>query len=71
ISPSAGTDPFKRHEWDFTEPKYVDFPSRGIFHVQVGGGATTGVVSAVNNNSSSWMRAKLAAYRNNPVKLKD
>jgi hypothetical protein len=48
----------------------VDFPSRGIFHVQVGGGATTGVVSAVNNNSS-WMRAKLAAYRNNPVKLKD
>ncbi|WP_434662703.1 hypothetical protein ACMYSL_10625 [Klebsiella sp. MISC125] len=62
---------FKRHEWDFTEPKYVDFPSRGIFHVQVGGGATTGVVSAVNNNSSSWMRAKLAAYRNNPVKLKD
>jgi hypothetical protein len=47
----------------------VDFPSRGIFHVQVGGGATTGV--AVNNNSSSWMRAKLAAYRNNPVKLKD
>ncbi|MFZ8729549.1 hypothetical protein ACO1ZG_22995 [Enterobacter kobei] len=42
-----------------------------IFHVQVGGGATTGVVSAVNNNSSSWMRAKLAAYRNNPVKLKD
>lgn len=62
---------FQRHEWDFTEPKYVDFPSRGIFHVQVGGGATTGVVSAVNNNSSSWMRAKLAAYRNNPVKLKD
>ncbi|NGD62023.1 hypothetical protein G5630_27310 [Klebsiella quasipneumoniae] len=42
-----------------------------IFHVQVGGGATTGVVSTVNNNSSSWMRAKLAAYRNNPVKLKD
>ncbi|EOA5554373.1 hypothetical protein WAZ86_22645 (plasmid) [Escherichia coli] len=49
----------------------MDFPSRGIFHVQVGGGATTGVVSTVNNNSSSWMRAKLAAYRNNPVKLKD
>lgn len=62
---------FQRHEWDFTEPKYVDFPSRGIFHVQVGGGATTGVVSAVNNNSSSWMRAKLAAYRNNPVKFED
>lgn len=61
---------FSRHEWDFTTPKYLDFPSRGIFHVQVGGGATTGVVSAVNHNSSSWMRAKLKAYRNNPVKFK-
>lgn len=60
---------FSRHEWDFSQPKYGDFPSRGIFHVQVGGGATTGVVSAVNRNSSSWMRAKLKAYRNNPVKF--
>ena len=60
---------FSRHEWDFTTPKYLDFPSRGIFHVQVGGGATTGVVSAVNHNSSRWMRAKLVAYRNNPVKF--
>lgn len=62
---------FQRHEWDFTEPRYVDFPSRGIFHVQVGGGATTGVVSAVNNNSSRWMRAKLAAYRDNPLKFEE
>lgn len=61
---------FSRHQWDFTEPKYGDFPSRGIFHVQVGGGATTGVVSAVNRNSSRWMRAKLKAYRDNPVKFK-
>ncbi|MEL4012861.1 hypothetical protein [Dryocola clanedunensis] len=60
---------FSRHEWDFTTPKYLDFPSRGIFHVQVGGGATTGVVSAVNQNSSSWMRTKLKAYRDNPVKF--
>ena len=60
---------FSRHDWDLSEPKYADFPSRGIFHVQVGGGATTGVVSAVNRNSSSWMRAKLKAYRNNPVKF--
>jgi hypothetical protein len=62
---------FSRHEWDLSEPKYVDFPSRGIFHVQVGGGATTGVVSAVNRNSSRWMRAKLKAYRDNPVKFAD
>lgn len=61
---------FSRHAWDFTTPKYLDFPSRGIFHVQVGGGATTGVVSAVNRNSSRWMRARLKAYRDNPVKFK-
>lgn len=60
---------FSRHEWDFSAPKYQDFPSRGIFHVQVGGGATTGVVSAVNRNSSRWMRAKLKAYRDAPVKF--
>lgn len=60
---------FSRHEWDFSAPKYQDFPSRGIFHVQVGGGATTGVVSAVNRNSSRWMREKLKAYRDAPVKF--
>ena len=62
---------FSRHEWDFTTAKYQDFPSRGIFHVQVGGGATTGVVSAVNRNSSRWMREKLLSYRANPVKFND
>ncbi|WP_318378596.1 hypothetical protein [Enterobacter sp.] len=61
---------FNRHAWDMSEPKYRDFPLRGIFHVQVGGGATTGVVSAVNRNSSSWMRSRLKAYRDNPVKFK-
>lgn len=61
---------FNRHPWDVTTPKYLDFPSRGIFHVQVGGGATTGAVSAVNMDSSKWMRAKLKAYRDNPVKFK-
>lgn len=61
---------FSRHRWDFSTPKYFDFPSRGIFHVQVGGGATTGVVSGVNRDSSRWMRAKLKAYRDNPVIFK-
>ncbi|HCL5271639.1 TPA: hypothetical protein N2G31_001182 [Salmonella enterica] len=60
---------FRRHEWDFFEPKYVDFPSCDIFHVQVGGGATTGVASAVNNNSSRQMRKKLAACRDNSLKF--
>jgi len=58
---------FNRHAFDVSQPKYQDFPARGIFHVQVGGGATTGVVSAVNNNSSSWMRPRLKAYRQHPV----
>lgn len=62
---------FSRHEWDFSGAKYQDFPSRGIFHVQVGGGATTGVVSAVNRNSSRWMREKLQSYRKSPVKFND
>ena len=62
---------FSRHAWDFSEAKYQDFASRGIFHVQVGGGATTGVVSAVNRNSSRWMREKLQAYRTNPVKFNE
>ncbi|MEO3989430.1 hypothetical protein [Pseudocitrobacter cyperus] len=61
---------FERHPCDFSAPKYYDFPSRGIFHVQVGGGATTGVVSGVNRDSSRWMRAKLKAYRDNPVRFK-
>lgn len=62
-------DLFSRQSWDLSTAKYHDFPSRGIFHVQVGGGATTGVVSAVNRNSSRWMREKLKAYRDNPVKF--
>lgn len=61
---------YQRHERDFMDPKYVDFSSRGIFHLQVGGGENTGVVSAVNNNSN-WMRAKLAAYSDNPIKFEE
>ena len=62
-------DLFSRQSWDLSTAKYHDFPSRGIFHVQVRGGATTGVVSAVNRNSSRWMREKLKTYRDNPVKF--
>lgn len=58
---------FSRHGRDFSGAKYQDFPSRGIFPVQVGGG----VVSAVNRNSSRWMREKLQSYRKSPVKFND
>ncbi|MBB1202495.1 hypothetical protein EGM70_19630 [Enterobacteriaceae bacterium 89] len=61
---------FSRHQWDMTRPRYVDFPSMGIFHVQLGGGATTGVVSAVGD-TSSWVRNKLKAYSNAPVPFAD
>lgn len=61
---------FGRHQWDLTAPRYVDFPSMGIFHVQLGGGATTGVVSAVGD-SSNWVRNKLRAYRDAPVAFAD
>ncbi|MBW7984038.1 hypothetical protein [Enterobacillus tribolii] len=61
---------FSRHTWDLTEPKYMDFPARGIFHVQLGGGATTGVVSAVGD-TSNWVRNRLNVYRNNPVPFAD
>lgn len=61
---------FSRHSWDLSTPKYLDFPSRGIFHVHLGGGATTGVISGVGD-ASSWMRNKLKAYRDNPVKFEE
>jgi hypothetical protein len=61
---------FSRHSWDLSAPKYLDFPSRGIFHVHLGGGATTGVISGVGD-TSSWMRNKLKAYRDNPVKFEE
>ncbi|VVD95750.1 hypothetical protein PHO31112_01860 [Pandoraea horticolens] len=57
---------FSRHAWNLSAPKYLDFPQRGIFSVLLGGGATTGVVGAVGD-PSSWVRTRLAAYRENPV----
>ncbi|MFJ2994574.1 hypothetical protein [Pandoraea sp. NPDC087047] len=57
---------FSRHAWNLSAPKYLDFPRRGIFSVLLGGGATTGVVSAVGD-PSNWVRTRLAAYRENPV----
>lgn len=57
---------FSRHPWNLSQPGYLDFPARGIFHVQLGGGATTGVVSAVGD-PGNWVRTRLHTYRNHPV----
>ena len=55
--------------FDVSAPYYTDFPLRGIFCVSLGGGATTGMVSAVGN-PEAWVRQKLADYARNPVQFK-
>lgn len=67
--PEMGEDAkalFSRHKWDLSKPKYLDFPTYGIFHVQLGGGMTTGVVSTIGD-PSDWMRKRLHDYRDMPV----
>ncbi|MCP1292183.1 hypothetical protein NK214_18535 [Chromobacterium sp. S0633] len=67
--PEMGEDAkalFSRHKWDLSKPKYLDFPTYGIFHVQLGGGMTTGVVSTIGD-PSDWMRKRLHDYRDKPV----
>jgi len=60
-------DMFLRSEpFDISNPMYGDFPLRGIFTVLLGGGATTGIVSAIGN-PEAWARDKLNAYMNSPV----
>ncbi len=60
---------FQRSEpFDISQPRYGDFPLRGIFTVLLGGGATTGLITDVGN-PESWVRNKVNAYYNNPVQL--
>jgi len=60
-------DMFRRSEpFDVSAPAYGDFPYRGIFTVLLGGGATTGIISTVGDDTS-WIRDKLNAYMNQPV----
>jgi hypothetical protein len=54
--------------FDLTRPDYGTFPLRGLFSVLLGGGSTTGIVSIIGD-SSPWVRDKLAAYAENPVKF--
>lgn len=62
-------DMFLRSEpFDISNPMYGDFPLRGIFSVLLGGGATTGIVSAIGN-PEAWTREKLNAYMNDPIRF--
>lgn len=57
-----------RRSWDMSVSHYNDFHTRGIFHVQLGGGTTTGIVTDVGNKSN-WVIPRLQKYHINPIKL--
>lgn len=64
-------DLFKRAEpFDLSLPAYTDFPLRGIFSIQLGGGSTTGIISAVGN-PDNWVRNKLRNYAAQPIPFID
>lgn len=66
---NTAEDMFKRSEpFDVSAPAYGDFPYRGIFTLLLGGGATTGIISTVGDDTS-FVRDKLAAYMNHPIPL--
>lgn len=58
---------FTRSEpFDVSVPAYGDFPYRGIFTMLLGGGATTGIISTVGDDTS-FVRDKLNEYMNSPI----
>lgn len=58
---------FDRAEpWDVSGPKYVDFPTRGIFTVLLGGGATTGIVQTIGK-TGPWTQEQVSNYMNAPI----
>jgi hypothetical protein len=62
-------DMFKRSvPFDISSPAYFDFPVRGFFAVLLGGGSTTGIISAVGN-PEPWVRNKLNAYMEDPIRF--
>lgn len=64
-------DMFKRSEpFDVSVPAYGDFPFRGIFTMLLGGGATTGIISTVGDDTS-FVRDKLNAYMDHPLSFGD
>jgi hypothetical protein len=54
--------------FDISSPAYSDFPVRGFFTLLLGGGSTTGIISAVGN-PEPWVRNKLNAYMDNPIRF--
>lgn len=63
-------DMYQRNKnFDVSFPAYTDFPLRGIFHVELGGGSTVGMVPPVQGNDVdlTWANDKLKAYAANPV----
>ncbi|RZT41855.1 hypothetical protein [Cupriavidus agavae] len=66
---NTAEDMFQRSEpFDVSVPAYGDFPFRGIFTMLLGGGATTGIISTVGDDTS-FVRDKLAAYMNQPIRF--
>jgi len=59
--------------FDVTRPAYRDFPLRGIFHVELGGGSTVGMVPPTGGRKAdlNWGNQKLAEYAEHPVEFKD
>jgi len=52
--------------WDLSTPANQDFPLRGIFTVLLGGGATTGIITAAGK-TGPWTQDKVGAYMTNPI----
>lgn len=65
---------YKRKKlFDVSKPAYTNFPSKGIFHIQLGGGSTVGMVPPTGGREAdlSWVNDKLEAYAKNPVTFED
>ncbi|MGO4314070.1 hypothetical protein AB4Z35_30275, partial [Pseudomonas sp. KB_15] len=64
---TSAEDMFERSiPFDVSAPAYGDFPYRGIFTLLLGGGATTGIISTVGDDTS-FVRDKLNAYMDHPI----
>ncbi|EFY96498.1 hypothetical protein X797_008727 [Metarhizium robertsii] len=55
--------------FDLTEPAVKDLLLCGIFTVLVGGPSTTGIIVASFGNRGPWVRKKLKAYGENPIRF--
>lgn len=60
---------YKRNkDFDVSKPAYTDFPLKGIFHIELGGGSTVGMIPPLSAQiDMSWSNNKLKDYAANPV----